>query len=216
VICSRYWDNGTTADVGAVTWGNGAGGTVGTVMATNSLTGSLANDLTGSTVTALTNGHYVVGSPNWNNGAGAATWGNGETGGTRLAGTISANNSLIGSSPGDGIGTNITALTNGNFVASSGYWDKVNADNSVVTDAGAVTWCNGDGGTVGTASATNSLIGSTKNDYAGSDDAKSNNVTALTNGNYVVSSKYWDNEKAVNAGAVTWGNSHSWQNREKA
>jgi len=206
VICSRYWDNGTTADVGAVTWGNGAGGTVGTVMATNSLTGSLANDLTGSTVTALTNGHYVVGSPNWNNGAGAATWGNGETGGTRLAGTISANNSLIGSSPGDGIGTNITALTNGNFVASSGYWDKVNADNSVVTDAGAVTWCNGDGGTVGTASATNSLIGSTKNDYAGSDDAKSNNVTALTNGNYVVSSKYWDNEKAVNAGAVTWGN----------
>ena len=32
-------------------------------------------------------------------------------------------------------------------------------------------------------------------------------MTALTNGNYVVSSPAWDDERrAVNAGAVTWGN----------
>ena len=30
-------------------------------------------------------------------------------------------------------------------------------------------------------------------------------VTALTNGNYVVSSTNWDNGTASNAGAVTWG-----------
>ena len=263
VVSSKYWDNGAVADVGSVIWCNGLGGTVGVISPSNSLTGSLANDCIGSSVTALSNGHYVVGSPNWNNAAGAVCWGNGETGGTRLTGTISADNSLIGSSPNDcigtsvtalsnghyvvgsphwnngagsvswangetggtrlvgtisadnsltgsspndGIGLNVTTLTNGNFVVSSGYWDKVNADKSIVADAGAVTFGNGLGGTVGAVNAANSLIGSSKNDYAGSDNSGSNNVSALTNGNYVVSSKYWDNDKTVNAGAVSWGN----------
>ncbi|MEI7788755.1 MAG: MBG domain-containing protein [Chlorobiaceae bacterium] len=206
VVSSKYWDNGAVADVGAVIWGNGLGGTVGVITSSNSLTGSLSTDCIGSSVTALTNGNYVVSSPNWNNGAGAVTWGNGETGGARLVGTISADNSLTGSTPNDGIGTNVTALINGNYVTSSGYWDKVNADNSVVADAGAVTWCDGLGKTMGKVSDANSLIGSSKNDYAGSDDSGSNNVSALTNGNYVVSSKYWDNDRAVNAGAVTWCN----------
>ena len=263
VVSSKFWDNGTVVDVGAVCWGNGLGGTVGTLNASNSLVGSHPNDRIGSVVTALSNGHYVVGSPNWNSGAGAATWGNGkaggtrltgeisvgnslvgssandsigssvialtnghyvvaspnwnnsagevswgdgETGGSRLTGTISVDNSLIGSSANDGIGHNVTVLTNGNYVASSGYWDKINADNSVVTDTGAISWGCGLGGTTGKVSGNNSLIGSTKNDYAGSDDLRSNNVTALPNGNYVVSSKYWDNNSAVNAGGVTWGN----------
>ena len=262
VVNSKYWDNGSTADVGAVTWGCGLGGTVGTVsgvnsligtlpndgigstvtalangnyvvaspnwnnaagavtwgngetggirligtvLAENSLIGSLPNDGIGSTVTALTNGNYVVSSPNWNNGAGAVTWGNGETGGIRLIGTVSAENSLIGSTANDNIGRNTTILTNGNYVVSSGNWDKVNTDNTVVIDAGAVTWGSGLGGTVGTITGSNSLIGSSQNDYAGSDVSLSNNVIALTNGNYVVSSKYWDNNKAVNAGSVTWG-----------
>ncbi len=30
-------------------------------------------------------------------------------------------------------------------------------------------------------------------------------VTALSNGNYVVRSPYWDNGAATDAGAVTWG-----------
>ena len=262
VVSSKYWDNGTVVDAGTVCWGNGLGGTIGTINASNSLVGSSPNDRTGSVVTALSNGHYVVGSPNWNNGAGAAIWGNGESGGSRLTGEISVDNSLVGSSTNDGIGSSIIALTNGhyvvaspnwnngagavtwgdgeargtrltrtisvdnsligssandgighsvtvltkgNFVVSSGYWDKINADNSVVSDAGAVSWCSGLGGTNGIVSGSNSLIGSTKNDYAGSDDLRSNNVIALPNGNYVVSSKYWDNNSAVNAGGVTWG-----------
>ena len=34
-------------------------------------------------------------------------------------------------------------------------------------------------------------------------------MTALTNGNYVVSSLLWDNGAAADAGAVTWGNGTS-------
>ncbi len=49
-------------------------------------------------------------------------------------------------------------------------------------------------------SAANSLVGSTANDQVGI-----GGVTALTNGNYVVSSPHWDNGAATDAGAVTWG-----------
>ena len=50
-------------------------------------------------------------------------------------------------------------------------------------------------------SAVNSLVGSTINDYVGYDG-----VVVLTNGNYVVTSFYWDNGAATDAGAVTRGN----------
>jgi len=260
VVNSPMWDNGTTIDAGAVTWGNGTGGTFGLVSTTNSLIGSTANDGLSSTVTALTNGNYVVGSPNWDNGfvvnAGAITWGNGATG---TAGTISTTNSLVGSSANDGVSYTIAALTNGNYVVGSSHWDNgstvdvgavtwgngaggtigaisetnsligsatndgsvynivalfngnfvvgsPNWDNGTATEAGAVTWGNGDSGTVGTISAANSLVGSTKNDFVGSDNSGSNRITALKNGNYVISSSGWDKGSTVNAGAVTWGN----------
>jgi hypothetical protein len=48
-----------------------------------------------------------------------------------------------------------------------------------------------------------SLVGSTANDQVG--NAANGGVTALSNGNYVVSSPYWTNGAAANAGAVTWG-----------
>ena len=69
------------------------------------------------------------------------------------------------------------------------------------TDVGAVTWGNGTTGVSGAVFAANSLVGSTSCDQVGI-----SGVTALTNGNYVVASKYWDNGAAANAGAVTWGN----------
>jgi hypothetical protein len=203
VVGSPNWDNGAVTDAGAATWGNGAGGTVGAVSAANSLVGSTASDGVGSRssglVIALNNGNYVVGSPNWDNGAvtnaGAATWGNG-VGGT--VGAISAANSLVGSSAGDNISRarGVTALSNGNYVVSSGNWD-----NGAVTDVGAVTWGNGTGGTVGAVSAENSLVGSTTADRIGSPG-----VTALSNGNYVVRSNFWDNGAVTDVGAVTWGN----------
>ena len=54
------------------------------VSPTNPLVGSTANDFVGSSITALRNGNYVVGSSNRDNGAatnaGAATFGSGTTG----------------------------------------------------------------------------------------------------------------------------------------
>ncbi len=200
VVNSPEWDNGSATDAGAVTWGSGVGGTVGKISATNSLVGSTTKDALGSTVTALTNGCYVIASPNWDNGltadVGAVTWGNG----LGSVGAISKTNSLIGSTTNDGARLNITPLTNGNFVVSSPFFD-----NDSATDAGAITWGSGVGGTVGVINAANSLVGSTKNDYAGSDASGSNKVTALMNGNYVISSTEWDKGTTANAGAVTWG-----------
>jgi len=260
VISSPTWDHGTIVDAGAITWGNGTIGSIGTVNTTNSLIGSATNDCLSSTVMALTNGNYVVGSPNWDNGvminAGALTWGDGVNG---TVGVISDSNSLVGSTANDGIAYTMAPLTNGNYVVGSSHWDNgtiidagaviwgngsgstvgiisatnslvgsttndgalytitpltngnyvigsPNWDNSSIIDAGAVTWGNGSGGTVGTISATNSLIGSIKNDFTKPDNTGSNTITALKNGNYVVSSPGWDRGSATNAGAVTWGN----------
>ncbi len=198
VVRSANWANGAASQAGAATWGNGSTGTTGVVSSSNSLIGSTALDNVGTSVTALSNGNYVVISPNWDNGAaanaGAVTWGNGSTG---IAGTVSSSNSLVGTSAGDTVGTGgITALSNGNYVVSSPNWD-----NGAVSNLGAVTWGNGSTGIAGNASSSNSLVGSTANDQVGS-----NGVTALTNGNYVVSSAGWANGAAVAAGAVTWGN----------
>jgi hypothetical protein len=195
VVVSTLWGNGLASNVGAVTWGSGTTGVSGVVSATNSLVGSTLSDKVGYRgVTALTNGSYVVSSPAWNNGtlvdAGAATWGSGATG---VSGVVSAANSLVGSTSLDYVGNGgATALSNGNYVVSSPNWD--------VSSLGAATWGNGTTGRVGAVSAANSLVGSTASDYVAS-----GGVTALSNGNYVVSSPVWDNGAVVNAGAATWG-----------
>ncbi len=184
VVDSSNWSNNT----GAVTWGDGTTGTAGVVSAANSLVGSASGDFVGgSGVAALAgNGNYVVASPNWSNGLGAVTWGNGTTG---TSGTIDASNSLVGGTAGDRVGSEgVLALSlNGNYVAYSPNWNGY---------LGAVTWGNGLGGTVGAVSASNSLVGSTSGDYVGT------NAFALSNGNYVVSSPEWSG----GTGAVTWGN----------
>ena len=224
VVGSPYWDNGTVTDAGAVTWGDGSlSGTrlTGTISSSNSLVGSQVNDRVGSysigsnyynNLTALTNGNYVVGSPYWDNGtvtnAGAVTWGDGSSNGTRLVGTISSTNSLVGSQANDQVGYFVTALTNGNYVVGSPYWS-----NGTAAAAGAVTW--GDGSStgtrlVGTISSSNSLVGSQTNDWVGSFfDRFGHYVTALSNGNYVVASASWHNGTVTDAGAVTWGDGSS-------
>ena len=183
VVDSSSWNNG----IGAATWGNGTTGITGTISAANSLVGSQSGDNVGSYgITALTNGNYVVGSPNWNGNIGAATWGSGTAG---VSGVVSSSNSLVGSTSGDNVGNNgITALTNGNYVVDSNSWNS---------GMGAATWGNGTTGSTGIISSVNSLVGSNPEDYIGS-----RGVTALTNGNYVVASSNWSN----GIGAVTWGN----------
>jgi hypothetical protein len=202
VVLSPLWNNGAVLAAGAATWVSGAGGTAGVVSAANSLVGDAADDKVSSGgVMPLANGNYVVSSPAWSNGAvlaaGAATWGNGASG---LSGVVSPANSLVGTTAGDSVGEGkVTALTNGNYVVASPFWS-----NGGRAALGAVTWGSGATGIVGPVSATNSLVGSTALDLVGG-----GGVTALTNGNYVVNSFFWDNGAAADAGSVTWGSGTS-------
>ena len=212
VVASPAWDDivGPTADVGAVTWGNGATGTSGAVTDLNSLVGTTLTDNVGSGgVTALTNGNYVVASPGWDDNivptinVGAVTLGDGATGAT--VGAVTDSNSLIGTTDSDQVGVGgVTALTNDNYIVDSPFWA-----NGAVPRAGAVTWGDGTAGsTVGAVTAGNSLVGTTLNDNVGLSSALGiGGVTALTNGNYVVVSAAWDSAAAVpDVGAVTLGN----------
>jgi hypothetical protein len=206
LVRNAAWDHGSLVDAGAVTWGNGMGGTAGAVSDANSLVGTTAEDRVGNTfdrVTELANGNYVVSSRDWDLDAthadvGAVTWGSGTTG---VMGPISDANSLVGTSDVAPVGDlgddnlGVTALANGNYVVSSPLWSP----DGTASRFGAVTWANGATGISGSISAANSLVGSSYDDSVGT-------VTALTNGNYVVSSPYWALDGAsVNAGAVTWG-----------
>jgi filamentous hemagglutinin family protein len=207
VTGSALWDDGATTNVGAVVWGNGTTGVTGPVTTANSLHGTQSSDNVGQAVLALTNGNYIIGSSNWDNGAttnvGAVTWGNGTTGTT---GAVTTANSIVGTTTGDqisgGLGNNIRilTLTNGNFVILSPTWD-----NGAVNSAGAATWGNGTNGhtlngVFEAVSTTNSLVGSTALDGVGGEGF------CLTNGNYVILSPLWDNGATTNVGAATWVN----------
>ena len=191
VVTDPLWDApGPITHVGAVYLYNGSTGAL-----ISTLTGSTANDnVGGNGITVLTNGNYVVRSPLWDGAAanvGAVTFGNDTNG---ITGTVSAANSLVGSTASDNVGNGgVTALTNGNYVVSSPNWD------GAAVNVGAATFGSGTNGITGTVSSANSLVGSTANDQVGSGGA-----VALTNGNYVVRSQNWDNGAIVDAGAVSY------------
>jgi hypothetical protein len=113
VVRSSNWDSGTVSDVGAVTWGNGTSGISGVVSSSNSLVGSKVFDPIGDSVTALTNGNYVVRSTLWDSGtiinAGAVTWGNGASG---VSGRVSSSNSIVGQTANIGSSWAITTASN--------------------------------------------------------------------------------------------------------
>ena len=197
VVISPSWNNGALVDVGAETFCNGATGCVGAVTSSNSLVGSVANDFVGGNSSSLShvlaNGHYIVGSPFWKNGAvtnaGAMTWCNGNTGCT---GAVSAANSAVGNTASQQF-AGAVSLPDGNYVLFSPQWDSATA-----TDVGAVRWCDGTTGCTGAFTEANSLVGTTANDQVGQ-------IQALPEGDYVVFSQSWDNAGIVNAGAVTYG-----------
>lgn len=192
--------NEVALKIGAVHLYDGA-----TLALISTLKGSTANDHVGNFgITVLSNGNYVVVSPNWDNPsplrieAGAVTWCSGTTG---LAGVVSAANSLIGISSNNFVGrgalnNGVVALANGNYVVANVFWDNP----STPPDVGAITFCNGTTGRIGFVDASNSLIGSRTNDRLGGV------VVALPNGNYVLGNYLWDNPATgvTDAGAVTW------------
>jgi len=197
VLSSPYWDNEAATDAGVVTWCSGTSGCSGAVTPANSLVGTQANDEASCFVQQFSNGNYVLNSPSWDNGAvtdaGAATWCSGASGCT---GPVTTTNSLVGTQANDQVGgRGELVLSNGNYVVISPFWN-----NGAVTGAGAVTWCSGMSGCSAAVTTTNSLVGTQADDGVGF-----GRVLALSNGNYVVSSPYWNNGVATFAGAVTWG-----------
>jgi hypothetical protein len=175
VVGSPSW-NGNR---GAVTWGSGTLGLIGTISEDNSLVGG---DGYAARVTPLTNGNYVVQSPGWNSSYGAVTWGDGTAG---AHGIVSEANSLIGSNLFDRIGFGgIIPLSNGNYVVQSPVWNN---------STGAVTWGDGTVGVHGIVSEANSLIGCGV-------------VSLLSNGNYVARGPSWNGDRgAVTWGSGTVG-----------
>ena len=204
VIALNQWDNpsGPLVNVGLVLFVKAGAPLVGTTTASMGLTGDTASDSVG-TVTALSNGNYLVRSNSWDNvaalavNAGAVTWCNGRTG---RKGRISASNSLVGTTTGDSVGASVIALSThstANYVVRTLSWDDPLTG---VPNVGAVTWVDGSRGITGKISASNSLVGTT------SDDGNLMSVVALENGNYVVAMPEWDDVEngLVAGGAVIW------------
>ncbi|MEO8959407.1 MAG: hypothetical protein ABI304_10725, partial [Rudaea sp.] len=191
VVGSPEWNNQGSGSLGAVTWGNGQTGIIGSVSATNSLVGTTGGDFLGfQGVFPLANGNYVIASSSWTNAtataAGAVTWANGSK---PLIGVVTKTNSLVGTIPYDGVGSDgVTVLPNGNYVVDSPVWNG---------RQGAVTWADGSTGVSGDVSADNSLVGARSNDTLGG-----GGVTALTNGNYVIASDGTNAPQSL--GAASW------------
>lgn len=197
VVCSVNWTDSARgiAYVGAATHFNTSNPVTGTLSPSNSLVGAASQDrICASGVTALKNGHYVVQSHLVSTQTaaqvGAITWGHGLNG---VVGEVSSANSLMGSRTGDGVGINVEALTDGNYVAASTAWNS-----SAFFAAGAITWRNGTGAFPDVVSTANSLVGQRNAQSVGS-----GGVVALPNGDYVVASPHWFNPVGTNVGAIT-------------
>jgi len=207
VVATPLWNG----ERGAVTWGDGLGGTTtGAVSAANSLVGStpgdaVGNSAGGSPIVPLPNGNYVVVSTYWTDSissvpyVGAVTWVSGTNG---LVDTVSRSNSLYGTTDSDEVGSGgiVPLGASGNYVVNSNQWNNGAAGSKV----GAVTW-SGNSGIVGAVNILNSLYGTHANDQVGLGGINAQGVVALSNGNYVVGSYYWNPNANGTSGALTWG-----------
>lgn len=194
VVLSPDFDNSTITNAGAVTVGSNATGVSGTVDATNSLVGSGLGDRVGSGgLEFLFNGNAIVYSPDFNGGAGAVTFldfiGSGALlGDTDFAATLSAANSLVGSDPGDAVGS-------GGIEFAGNYYIVLSPQFGTSFENGAVTVVDIDDGVAGTVGIANSLLGANAGDHIGSDG-----LFFLSNGNVLVLSPDFD----TTGGAITY------------
>ena len=209
VISSSSWNGGR----GAATWVPFSTDVKTITVATNGVVGANAGDSVGSkAITMLANNDYVVISPNWSSGKGAATLVDGSTGKAKAdqSGDVSASTSLVGTQANDLVGSSgiMELKGNGNYLVLSPYW--ANGGNA---KAGAVTWSSGGTPSVGAVGTGNSLVGTSANDRIGSYQynyyqqnnsnaflSESSSITLLSNGNYVVASPMFNGTR----GAVTW------------
>lgn len=198
VVSDPGYDAGAVLDVGAVHLYDGN-----TLTRIATLTGSTAADQVGLDgadpgVIVLPNGNYLVRTQNWDNGAlvnvGALTYCNSVTG---CDGVVSAANSLVGTTANDFVGISVKVLSTGHYVSIQQVWDNPLGG---IVNTGAVTFCSGSSGCTGPVSGSNSLIGARTEDRVGA-------FLPLSNGNYVVATRNWDNPSPslrTDAGAVSW------------
>uniref|UniRef100_UPI000A6A2F72 two-partner secretion domain-containing protein n=1 Tax=Aquitalea magnusonii TaxID=332411 RepID=UPI000A6A2F72 len=206
VVSSTNW----SSNRGATTFMSLASPLTGAVSSSNSLVGSTAGTAVGydstyhqnyisngdqvGTVTKLGNNNYVVTTTAWNGHEGAVTFASGTTG---ISGAVSSSNSLVGSSSGDNVGSGgVVSLSDNDYVVLSPVWSSYR---------GAVTRGSGSTGVTGSISSSNSIVGTTavlggNNPYnLGGDQIGSGGIVNLNNGDWVVLSPNWAQQK----GAVT-------------
>ena len=212
VVCSPQWRvTANSPGGGAATWVDGSVGLNGEVSSSNSLTGTRPQDyVCGYGVTTLANGHYVIRHPYWSEGAvqsvGAVSWCDGSKG---CRGSLAASQALTGSHEGDYVGKTfggtdaIFPLPNGDYVVASSFWS-----NGPMQRVGAVTRCGGQGQCNGLkVSELNSIVGARTDDFLGSSyggiGISTPGVTALKNGDFVISSVSANSSSTVRVGAIT-------------
>lgn len=207
VVISPNWTEDTQrTQLGAVTWFEADGSDLLSqkhclqVSRENSIHGTSCQDRVGSGgVYVLSEGNFVVASPEWNyreqKQVGAITLIRGNIG-KDLEGKlrVSEENSLCGRQEKDHIGLGgVFPLASGNYVVVSPDWNY--RDQKQV---GAVTFVDFQE-PIGFVSTKNSLHGTKSFDRVGS-----GGVFLLSNGNYVVNSPHWNlEEKVLQVGAVT-------------
>jgi len=183
VITSPYDDVNGVLNAGSVQVINGTtGDKIG-----SSIVGDVEDDQIGSGgITELANGNFVISSPFDDAGglidAGSVKIINGETG-------VQIGGSIVGDTQFDQLGSaGITALVNGNYAIASPN-DEVNG----VFQVGSVILFNGETGV---------QIGSSIVGDAPSDRLGSAGITALANGNCVITSPYDDVGGIIDAGSI--------------
>ena len=172
LVNSGLW----AANRGAITWGNGNGGTTGPVTSANSVVGRAGQvDRIGyNAYTVESNGYAYLMNQSWNGNRGMLLRMSISAPTSGEATAASSFASLVGSNVNDNVGLT-QLLANGNLVARNSSWSS---NTGAVTLIDKTTGLPLDG--VNTISAANSLIGSATGDYTGI------YITELTNGNYVV------------------------------
>ena len=193
VISSPQWSGAGPASMGAVTVCLPSNCT-GTISAANSLVGSHAGDQVGTGFMGLSGGGFVISSPNWDLSptiadVGAVT----VCVAANCVGSVSAANSLVGSTAGDKVGTSVQTLPGGGYVVSSPNWDL----GVYVVDAGAVTRCP-ESGCTGQVNYLNSMVGAKTSDHV-----SNSGVIVLPWGGFVVYSLNMDNGATGDAGAIS-------------
>ena len=202
LVASPNWNNGAATQAGAVTWIKGSNGQYvggaqgGILSASNSLVGSNTGDYIGfrlpiDGVTELSNGNFVLSNSQWDDERGAVTWGSGTAG---VAGTVSASNSLVGSTPSTSVnGTTPNQTVPGLSNPNDNISRYINGKGFSYDWPDRVTSMDGD------------RVG-----YGG--------VQALADGNAVASSPFWGSTGAwtqmsapPSKGAATWINGSTGQ-----